>query len=319
MTANDNPLVSVLMPVYNTGIYLRHAIETILHQSYEEWELLILNDASTDNSAEICESYTSDQRISFTSNESNQGYLNSINKLFKLAKGDLITFMDSDDLCTPDRLEKQVSFLKNHVEVGVVGTNFQIVDKKGIFIRACTKPDTSDAIDQKKRDENPFCGATMMIRRTVFESVGGYRLFFSGKSNEDYDWALRLLDVTRGANIQEELYQYRMLPISDSRNFRNTSKLLSAQIVQELARQRFENGQDWIDQGNEAALKTYEDTLLEPYVKDPSRSYREWASKLMYNKNFGQAIRSAFEAVKVRPFMLVNWRTWLYCVRKSLI
>lgn len=315
---SEKPLVSILMPCYNPGAYLMPAVASCLQQSYGHWELLIVDDGSSDGSLETCQSYALDKRIKVYSNEANIGYLKSINKLFEIARGDLITFMDADDLCPQDRIEKQVSFLQMHEEIGVVGTNFQIIDQKGNLIRNCVKPATAEAIDHEKRVENPFCGATMMVRRKVFEKVGGYRSFFSGKSNEDYDWALRLLDVAKGANIQEELYQYRMLPVSDSRNYNNLHKLLSVRLVQELARQRHETGKDWIDKGEEASLLNYEQELKAPYEEDPSLSYREWAAKLMYNKIYGSAVKSALMAVKTRPFMLINWRTWFYCYRKSI-
>jgi glycosyltransferase involved in cell wall biosynthesis len=113
----ENPKVTVLMPVYNSENYLREAIECILNQTFTDFEFLIMNDGSTDNSAQIIESYK-DPRITPVQNEKNLGLIATLNKGLKLCKGEYIARIDSDDISPVDRLEKQVKFLNSHPEMG---------------------------------------------------------------------------------------------------------------------------------------------------------------------------------------------------------
>ena len=116
------PLVSVIMPVYNGEKWLAEAIESILAQTFSDFEFLIVDDGSGDRSAEIIRSYElSDERIRFIQLESNVGKAVAKNHAMKEAKGEYFTFMDCDDLCAPERLEKQVSAMRANPEIGVLG------------------------------------------------------------------------------------------------------------------------------------------------------------------------------------------------------
>ena len=121
------PLVSVLIPVYNTKYrYLREAIESILNQTYGNFELLIINDASCDNAEDVILSYK-DERIKYYKNETNLKLIATLNKGIELSKGKYIARLDADDYCTPDRLEKQVKYMEEHPDTGLIGTLFKTV------------------------------------------------------------------------------------------------------------------------------------------------------------------------------------------------
>ena len=117
------PLVSVIMPVYNGEKYLAEAIDSILVQTFTDFELLIVDDGSQDNSAEIIRSYVKrDSRIRFFQQEQNEGSANARNRGIANAKGEFIAAMDCDDVSLPERLQKQVDFLESHPEIGALGT-----------------------------------------------------------------------------------------------------------------------------------------------------------------------------------------------------
>lgn len=109
-----NDLVSIVMPSYNTGPYIAESIQSVLQQSYSNWELIIVDDCSTDNTDEVVRLFLSDQRISYLKNEKNSGAAVSRNRALREAKGRWIAFLDSDDLWTPEKLEKQVSFMEKN-------------------------------------------------------------------------------------------------------------------------------------------------------------------------------------------------------------
>ncbi len=109
-----NDLVSIVMPSYNTGEYIKTTIESVLEQTYKEWELIIVDDCSTDNTDEVVRGYLSDSRIRYLKNEHNSGAAVSRNKALQEAKGRWIAFLDSDDLWLPDKLEKQIRFMKEN-------------------------------------------------------------------------------------------------------------------------------------------------------------------------------------------------------------
>ena len=116
-----HPLVTVLMAVYNGEKYLREAIESILDQTYTNFEFLIINDGSSDRTEEIILSYN-DKRIRYIKNEQNLKLIASLNKGLDLAKGEFIARMDADDISLPERLEKQINFLEKHPEIGLLGS-----------------------------------------------------------------------------------------------------------------------------------------------------------------------------------------------------
>ncbi len=196
--------VSVIMPVYNAGFYLKEAIESIIQQSYTDFEFLIFNDGSSDSSAEIVKSFT-DSRIRFFDFETNSGYVVHLNTGIAESKGKYIARMDADDIAHPLRLEKQVAFLENNPEVSVVGAWLQTIeDQPDIF----KYPETHGEIMMTMLNENPMGHPVVMMRKEVL-------LTNHIKYEQDYVpaedfklWTL-LSGLTRLANIQEVLLFYR--------------------------------------------------------------------------------------------------------------
>lgn len=197
--------VSVLMPVYNTPEeYLRPAIESILAQTYQDFEFVILNDASPDENVEkIVKSY-SDKRIRYYKNDVNRGISFSRNRLIELAKGEYLAVFDHDDLSFPNRLEKEAAFLDSHSDVGVVGSWYQAFDKDKVR----NFPTDDAAIKRGLMNGCVVSHTSAMIRKSVL--VDNHIIYEEAFSPaEDYALWCRLLPKTNFANIPEALVVYR--------------------------------------------------------------------------------------------------------------
>ena len=193
------------MPCFNTERFVGPAVESILRQSYPHWELQIWDDGSTDGTARVLGAFR-DARIRIRRHQVNQGYLRTCNELLAQCTGDLITFQDSDDLSDSDRLRKQVGAFAKDPDLGICGTWTKNVTEAGRDIRIVRKETSDDMIRATVSTRSPFCGATIMIRRHVYEEVGGYRPYFDGISYQDYDWSYRIVEQFKAANLPEPLY-----------------------------------------------------------------------------------------------------------------
>jgi len=201
--------VSVLMAVYNGADVVQAAVESILTQTYTEWELLIIDDASTDGTLPLLhELAAKEARIKIICNNFNRGLAASLNVAWKLAKGDLLARMDADDVSMPQRLERQVRFMESHPEIAVLGTGAELVDKKGRFLGIGFRPKQHDALVKNIYRENPFMHSSVMLRRKFYEAMGGYdeRL----RRAQDYDLWLRSYRRFQFHNLQEALIRHRV-------------------------------------------------------------------------------------------------------------
>lgn len=200
------PKVSVLMPIWNTREdHLREAMESILNQTFTDFEYLILND-SPDNTKldEIVASYN-DPRIRYARNEQNMGITPSRNKLLQMAEGEYIAIFDHDDISEPTRLEKQVAYLDAHPEIGVVGSWVQEFPS-GKLVRY---PENDEEIRMGLMWGCVVPHSAAMVRRKVLEEHGiMYEERFS--PSEDYALWCRLIPHTQFHNLPEVLFRYRM-------------------------------------------------------------------------------------------------------------
>ncbi len=202
------PLVTVLMPVYNCEKYLSTSIESILHQTFTDFEFIILDDGSTDDSINIIQSYCAqDQRIRLIRNDQNMGIAYSLNKGINIAKGKYIARMDADDISKPERLEKQVEFLETHNEVGILGCCAQVVDASGKLIEHYSVPENHSLIVWILPFGRAFAHPTVMMRTDLIQNIGGYSTDII--YGQDVDLWIRAVGKTQFANLMEELFIYR--------------------------------------------------------------------------------------------------------------
>lgn len=201
-----NDLVSIIMGVYNAESTLGEAIDSIINQTYENWELIICDDGSTDNSLAVANGYT-DSRIVVIKNECNMGLGYSLNRCLEKAKGRYIARMDADDVSLSARIEKEVLFLKNNPEYGVVSSAITTLNtyKNNSLRRLISEPKAEDFIKG-----SPVAHAPSMMRRECIDAAGGYSESKDTLRVEDIDlWIKLLLIGCRFYVLDEPLYSIR--------------------------------------------------------------------------------------------------------------
>ncbi len=202
----NNPKVSVIMSVYNCEKYIKESIDSILSQNFSDFEFIIINDGSTDRSKEILESYK-DERIRLFNNQ-NKGLTKSLNEAIGYSRGEYIARMDADDISLPKRFEKQINFLESNLDYVMCGTWAEFIDEEGVYLRDYERPVTDSEIKKEILFHNPFIHPSMMIRKSVFSTVGNYKVSF--KHIEDYELWSRIVFKYKTANIPEKLFKYRI-------------------------------------------------------------------------------------------------------------
>jgi glycosyltransferase involved in cell wall biosynthesis len=193
------------MGVYNAEEYLEAAVDSILEQTFDDFEFLIVDDASTDESAEILAAYD-DSRIRILRNEENEGLTWSLNRALDAARGTYIARQDADDLSDPDRLRRQIEYMDSHPGVAVLGTGAEIIDEDGDRLnRRCVlaRPTLTDL-----HKKNHIIHGSILARRAALEDVGGYDELF--RYSQDYDLWLRIAEDYEIRNLPEPLYALRV-------------------------------------------------------------------------------------------------------------
>ena len=229
----NTPLLSVLMPVFNSERFVAEAIESILNQSFKDFEFLILDDASTDKSIEIVKDFEKkDPRIKVFQNEKNLGVVESRNKLINLSKGKYIAWLDSDDIALENRFEEEIRFLEEHPEIGMVGADAIIIDENGRKTGEWLFETEPQKLKIALFFHSPFLSSSVMIRRSCLP-IELYDPKFPVA--EDFDLYSKISEHFDVANISEFLVKYRINSKGLSKS--NTEKMehLSVQVIKEHA------------------------------------------------------------------------------------
>lgn len=203
------PTISVIMGIYNCADTLGEAIDCILAQTVTDWELILCDDGSTDDTFAVASGYQQryPDKIVLLQNETNMGLNATLNKCLLSAKGRYIARMDGDDRCAPDRFEKELAVLESEPDIAIVSTDMAHFDETGIWGRIAhpTYPEPRDLLR-----ETPFCHAPCMVRREAYEAVGGYSVSDRLLRVEDYHlWVKMYKAGFKGKNIHEALYFMR--------------------------------------------------------------------------------------------------------------
>jgi glycosyltransferase involved in cell wall biosynthesis len=207
--------VSVILPVYNGLPYLGDALDSILVQSFQGFELIVINDGSTDNSDEIIRNIN-DPRVHYV-NQSNKGLAATLNNGIQIARGIFIARLDQDDLMLQSRLDKQVEYLESHPDCAMVGTWSEILVGNSPTDRGHKHPTSHETLQLELLFDNPFVHSSVMIRADVLRDLGGYSEDKSRQPPEDYELWSRISRKYRVANIPEVLTVYREVEGSMSR------------------------------------------------------------------------------------------------------
>ncbi|MCA4777322.1 glycosyltransferase family 2 protein [Empedobacter stercoris] len=227
---NKTPIVSVIMSVYNAEKYLEKAIKSILTQTFDNFEFIIINDASTDDSLNIIHSFL-DDRIRLIEKEKNKGFkgfVENLNLGLDLAKGKYIARMDADDIAHPTRFKKQINFLEHKPHIFMVGSSMDLIDESDNYIKKLSAVKDHQSIVKRFNYDNPMYHPALMYRRTEIR----YRDVFRGC--EDFDFHLQHLSKgLKFENIEESLIKYRILENSISRSDHKISKLIALECARD--------------------------------------------------------------------------------------
>jgi len=228
------------MGVYNGAEFLRDAVESILDQTLGDFEFIIINDGSTDDSMSILREF-SDARLRIYENQENEGLTCCLIKGCNEARGEYIARMDADDISCPQRLEKQVDFLDANPDYGAVGCGCYFIDSEqntfGEILYALEHEEILGLMETK----NPMVHGSTMFRSKTYHDIGGYREFF--QHTQDYDLWLRFCEKTRMANLPDFLYKHRH---HDARVFVTNlkSQYMFSNLARKFAEMRSKSGQD---------------------------------------------------------------------------
>lgn len=201
-----NPKISVIMSVHNGMPYLKEATESILNQTYKNFEFIVVDDASDDNSLKYLSSIK-DKRVKIIRNKKNIGLASSLNRALLLAKGDFIARMDADDISKPKRLEIQLHFLNNHPTTDICGLWVSLINEEGNIIGSKKFPKSDINIKKLLNWRSPIIHPTLMAKKNFFKNLGGYDKDFD--MAEDYELLLRAKKNYKMANIPQKLLMWR--------------------------------------------------------------------------------------------------------------
>lgn len=203
--------ISVIMGIYNCEKTLAMAIDSIIAQTYTEWELIMCDDCSTDGTCSLAESYAEKypDKIKLIHNEKNSKLAFSLNHCLEFADGEYIARMDGDDSCVPERFEKQVEFLKEHPDVVLVGTAMQRFYNDGSYGAIAYCPESPDRFTPRGNGPS-FNHATILAYKSVFDSLNGYQVLPRTVRGQDRDlWFRFFASGYKGMNMKEPLYLVR--------------------------------------------------------------------------------------------------------------
>lgn len=197
-------MVSIILPTYNGEKYIKKSIQSIIDQTYQNWELIVIDDCSTDNTNQIIEEYKKkDHRIKLYRNEENLKLPASLNKGFKLANGDYLTWTSDDNLYNDNAIEKLVGALSDDVQCGLVFSRMEYIDSDGVL-----RGLSDNVKDEMEIYYHNIVGASFMYTREVYERIGEYDV--NRFLMEDYDYWLRIVNSFKIKYLPEVLYKYRI-------------------------------------------------------------------------------------------------------------
>ena len=202
----SEPLVSIIMLTYNRANYINEAIESVLAQTYQNWELIIIDDGSTDETPSLVAQYQ-DARIVYEKHEKNEGLHAGRRESLTLANGTYVAVLDSDDMWnSPEKLEKQVTFLENNKDHGVVGTFITIINAQGNETGKLEYDTIDDKIRKSILSSNQFAHSSVLMQKEILDQTKGYQPMLA----EDLELFLQIGAISKLANIPEFLTKHRV-------------------------------------------------------------------------------------------------------------
>ena len=294
-------VVSVVMPVYNTQRYLARAIESILGQTLQEFELIIIDDGSTDRSKQILEAYARrDGRIRLISRE-NKGISYTRNEGVNLAQSELIAVMDSDDIAHSHRLEMQCEYMSRHADCVALGSRVELIDAEGNAIREWSSEIEHAEIESAHLDgrSGAMCNPVTIVRREALQGVGGYDEELAGA--EDFDLFLKLGEIGLLHNLPMVLLKYRQ----HVNSFGYDNRILQRQRMEIALRRAYAR----------RGLKTPEHLRYRLNARSLGEIHRKWAWWALRAGNVATARKHALASLGTEPFSKQSWKSFVCAIR----
>ncbi|MGN6627486.1 MAG: glycosyltransferase [Tepidisphaeraceae bacterium] len=295
----STPALSVVMSAYNAQRYLRQAIDSILAQTFSDFEFIIIDDGSTDGTLAILRDYEQrDSRLRVISRP-NKGLTVSLNEGLAAARAPLIARMDADDIARPERFARQVAFLAAHPEVVLLGASVELIDPFGVHIGDVNYPQSHSEIDARllQGEGGVVPHPAAVYRAESVRALGGYRTEYN--NSEDLDLWLRLAEIGRVANLPEILLQYRRDLGSVSHTKRDNQLRLKSKIL----------GDAYARRGLTPPAEWKFDTWM---PKPHDVQLKEWGWRALKVGRADAARGHAKSLLKLKPFSADSWRL-AYC------
>ena len=302
----DKPLVSVIMPAFNAEAYIKEAIQSILDQTYPNFELLICDDGSSDKTVEVVDSFNDDRIKLFIKNK-NLGNLKTTNFLFSKCKGEFITIQDADDYSQLNRFELLLKAFNEDKELGMVGSNYLAIsfDGEGLFSGnlPLTNEETTSVL---KKEVIPMLYASVMVKKAVFDTVKPFPVFFNRKGYADFDWMARIQEKTRVKNLKEILYVYRRHPFSFTSKKSNVKfKDTYHELIVQMHLRRLASQEDYFESNNIFQIRKMISNI---YLRRAIQKY--WDKTEGVNELF-------FKSFISFPLNIQMIKTFIYTLRKK--
>lgn len=298
------PTVSVVIPLYNARRFVAEAVRSILKQSFGDFELIVIDDGSTDGSDRVVEEAAAgDPRLRLVRQE-NKGVSAAANHGMNLARGEFLARMDADDVSLPVRLEKQVAFLRDHPDHVLVGSMAMFIDEDG----APLYPMPGLKVSHEQIDagmlavEWTILQPSVMMRTEAVRRVGGYREDL--RIHEDHDLFLKLAEIGKVANLPEVLLYYRQHPVSAVSVYADEHVKALESVLRDA----------WKRRGLSGPIPE-----VPPHPNDPRRELKRkrlWAWQSLNAGHIATARKYASAALRAAPFDRESWRI-LYCALRG--
>lgn len=219
-------MISVILPAYNAQNTIGETIQSIITQTYRDWELIVINDGSTDDTKGVVMSFN-DERIKYIENDENKKLIYTLNRGIELATGEYIARMDADDICHPNRFEKQVEYMESHPDVIVCGTQISYFGSKSTNYQKLSFPTDDKHLKRMLSLSTCFAHPTVMIRKSaLIES--GCRYDHNYKNAEDYSLWIDLMNYGKFGNLPDYLLYYR---VSDTQVSQPSNPITQASVI----------------------------------------------------------------------------------------
>jgi glycosyltransferase involved in cell wall biosynthesis len=298
---SSDPLLSVCMPVYNAEQYVRQAAESILAQTFGDFEFIIIDDGSTDGSKEILEELAArDPRIRLVCRP-NTGYTVALNEALGLARAPYVARMDADDIAMPSRFEKQIAYLRAHPECVLVGSRILTIDPFGSPLYEPHHKLVHEEIEKQLLNGVGWAivhPVSMMVRSHLM-AVGGYRVEM--EPAEDLDLFLRLAERGKIANLPEVLLHYRQhIKSVNHTRYEEQNRATRVIVSEAYARRGITLARDWKPPPERQILPMHKEVDM-------------WAWVALRKGNLPAARKHAFTLIRIAPFSAKTWRL-MYCV-----